>query len=187
MFDQLFSRCLHAMLENDDGMHSLAPLVAWDPDHRDLGHGRMRGDGVLHLDGVHVLSAGDDHVLHPVGQVQEAVFVDEAHVAGAIPAVAHDRFSLRRLLPVFAHEVSASGAHLPRLSSRECVAERIGDAKLDTEQRPARGRQRITAPAVILGAEKGERRSRLGHAISLDEVGIGKHLQPSFDEVLRDR
>src|SRR5664280_541237 len=184
MCDQFLHSCLRALPKNDDRMHCLAPLVARNSDYRDLCHGGMRADGVFHLNGVNVLSPGDDHVLDSISQVQEVVFVNEPHVAGAIPAVAQYRFSFLWLLPVFAHEVAASRTHLPRLSSRKGIAERIGDLQLDAEQRSAGGRERVTSMSVILWSEEGERRSRLGHAISLEEVGIGKHLQPSNDEIL---
>jgi hypothetical protein len=42
----------------------------------------VAGHGVLHLGRVHVLPAADDHVLEPVDDVQVALLVEVAAVAG---------------------------------------------------------------------------------------------------------
>jgi hypothetical protein len=61
----------------------LSPII-----HR-VGHVRRELELVLPLAGRDVLAAGrDDDVLHPVGDVEVAVVVDPADVAGVQPAVA---------------------------------------------------------------------------------------------------
>ena len=71
----------------DHGGDPLAPLLVRQPDHRAVLDGRVRHQRLLDLGRVHVEAAGDDHVLGPVDDEQEAVVVEVADVAGVVPAV----------------------------------------------------------------------------------------------------
>ena len=73
--------------EPHDRARVLAEPVVGCGHHGDLGHLRQRADRFLHLRRRDVLAAADDHVLHAVGDREEAVGVDDAHVAAAVPAV----------------------------------------------------------------------------------------------------
>src|SRR5690606_28078365 len=75
---------------DDDGAADLAPPLVGHADDTDVGDGGVLEDGGLHLGGVHVLAAGDVHVLHPVADGVEAVVVDDRGVAAAEPAVVVD-------------------------------------------------------------------------------------------------
>ena len=77
--------------QHDDRVHLLAPHRVRDADDGDLRDGGVGRDRVLDLDGVHVLAAGDDHVVQPVDEVDVAVGVDVADVAGVVPAAARTR------------------------------------------------------------------------------------------------
>ena len=66
--------------------HLTVALVGHGEDRR-LGDRRVLVDGGLHLCGVDVLTAAQDHVLGPIHQEQEAVLVQVADVAGVEPAV----------------------------------------------------------------------------------------------------
>ena len=77
--------------EPHDRARVLAEPFVGCGDHRDLGDLRERADGLLDLGGRDVLAAADDHVLHAVGDREEAVGVDDAHVAAAVPAVGVER------------------------------------------------------------------------------------------------
>ena len=187
VFDQLLARRPHILLENDDGVDSLAPAVTRNADDGYLLDRRMGGDDVLHFSGVHVFSPGDDHVLHPVGQVQEPPFIEVAHIAGAIPPVAHHLFGLVGLAPVAAHEVAATGADLSRLPPWLLLAQRIGDTKLDPEHGRAGRSEHGPVGPVLLGTEERQYRRRFGHAVSLVEVDTGEHRQPSPQHRLGDR
>ena len=94
--DQLARRHLGAAPGHDHGVHLFAPALARDADDRALGDGRMLGEGVLDLGRIDVLAAGDDHVLDPVDDEDESVFVHVAAVAGMHPAVDD---GARRFLP----------------------------------------------------------------------------------------
>jgi len=64
------------LAEHADRVHRLAQTSCGMPKHGDLEHGGVGGQGVLHLDAVHVLPAGDDHVLGPVDEEQIALVVE---------------------------------------------------------------------------------------------------------------
>ena len=53
--------------QHDERLDRLAPLLVGHADHRDLGHRGVLEQAVLDLDRRHVLAAGDDDVLLPVG------------------------------------------------------------------------------------------------------------------------
>src|SRR4029453_2933792 len=72
--------------ENDERLGALAPLLVGYADHRRFVDGGVRFEGVLHLDGRDVLTAGDDDVLGPVPQFHIAVGVHDTQVAGVHPA-----------------------------------------------------------------------------------------------------
>jgi hypothetical protein len=69
-----------------------------DAEHRGLVHVGMLVDGRLDLGAVHVLAAAQHHVLGPVDDIDEALFVDAADVAAAsqpstmVSAVSSGRF-----------------------------------------------------------------------------------------------
>src|SRR5689334_16921506 len=63
---QFLAGSVLAGLPDDDGVHPFAPAGVRDADDSAGCHGRVLGQGVLDFGGVHVLTAGDDHVLKPV-------------------------------------------------------------------------------------------------------------------------
>src|SRR6476660_9035395 len=71
--------------QRHDRLGDLAPFVIRDADDGDAAHSAVLGDDRLHLRRVDVLPAGNDHVLEPVRDEQEAFLVAVAHVARAEP------------------------------------------------------------------------------------------------------
>ena len=69
------------------GGHLLAEPLVGHAEHGRLVHVGVLVDGGLDLGAVHVLAAAQDHVLDPVLDVDEALVVEAAEVAGAQPAV----------------------------------------------------------------------------------------------------
>ena len=103
---QLDRRCVGR--EADDRARVLAEPGVRRGDHcqlRDLGQCR---DGFLDLRGGEVLAASDDHVVQPVGDREEAVVVEHAHVAGAVPAVVVERAVVQRRIRVADEEVGTA-------------------------------------------------------------------------------
>src|SRR5574339_206986 len=64
---------------------ALVPFRVAHADHRGLGDRRVRDRDVLQVDRADPLAAGLDHVLRAVGDLDVAVGVDGAHVAGGEP------------------------------------------------------------------------------------------------------
>src|SRR5215216_5745261 len=65
VYDLFFGRVL-PLLEHDERLGTLAPLLVGDGDHGGLHDGRVPRDGLLNLDRRDVLAARDDDVLVPV-------------------------------------------------------------------------------------------------------------------------
>src|SRR5262249_42478727 len=95
------------------GGGQFAPLVVGAPADRPPAYRRVRHQGVLRLDGGHVLATGNDHVLLPVGDHQVAVVVEVAAVAGAEPARVLDGCGRFRLVPVAVQVVVGGAEHFP--------------------------------------------------------------------------
>src|ERR1700710_665934 len=68
---------------DDERLDRLAPLRVGYADHRGLGYRGVVSEYVFDLTWVDVEAAGDDHVLFPVHDVEEAGLAAECHVAGA--------------------------------------------------------------------------------------------------------
>ena len=71
-----------------------------DAEDQRLGDGRVGVHRLLDVDRVDVVPAGDDHVLQPVDDEEEAALVEVADVAGAEHAVDRELARLLRELPV---------------------------------------------------------------------------------------
>ena len=103
-------------------------------DHGDVGDRRVAHQHVLHLGGIDVLAPGHDHVLDPVVDVEVAVGVEVADVAGTEPPVLVDRLARRlRVVPVALHHLLAAHEDLPRDFGFDDVGtgHHVDDAQLD--------------------------------------------------------
>src|SRR3712207_1243625 len=99
VYDLLLGSLL-SLLEGDEGLRALAPLLIGDGDDRGLHHRRMPGDRLLHLDGRDVLAAGDDYVLAPVADLDVPVRVPHGHVPRVVPAALERLFGSLLVLEV---------------------------------------------------------------------------------------
>ncbi|GAM51318.1 hypothetical protein NS07_v2contig00232-0005 [Nocardia seriolae] len=171
-------------LADDDGVHALTPIRVRHTDYRAGGDGGVGGQGVLHLGGVHVLAAGDDHVLHPVDDVDVALVVHIAAVAGVHPAVADGRGGLVGLVPVAEHDVPAAHHDLADGAARHLRAVGIHDPHLRMRHRATRGAQ--PARQMVLGTQQRRDRRKFGHAVRLHETGVREHLHRTLQQCLRD-
>ena len=122
----------------------------------------MAHQHLLDLGGSDVLAAGDDHVAEAVVDVEEAVVVDAAEVAGVQPAV------------------------LVGAARRDGRALDEDLAVLDPQ---VRGQQRAPGgaelPQRVLGRERGHLRRRLGEPVGLDDGGAAP--RRLLDHLDRDR
>ena len=82
----------------------------------------------LHFGGVDVLPAGDDHVLDPIDDVDKAVVVRVANVAGVEPPFCVDRFGGGvGSIPVSGHDVGAARADLAARTDGTGLAGQVED------------------------------------------------------------
>src|SRR6185437_13003497 len=115
-------RGLRPLAGMDDQKWALLPDRMLDCDDRGLEHVGMRHGEVLDVDRGNPLAAGLDDVLQPVGELDEAVRVDRAHVARAEPAVLVDRSRALALEIAGNHPVSP---HL-QFPDRNAVVRQVG-------------------------------------------------------------
>ena len=151
------SRADDARPKRDDRLHRLAPALVGHADDRGLGDRGMREEHVLDDAGIHVLAAGDDHVLDAVLDEQVAVVIDAPDVAGVQPSVGERLRGLVRALPIAAHQLRAAREDLAGFSSRPRRIACVGHSQL--------GRRRpvglpTAAAQVASRARAGGRRPR---------------------------
>src|SRR5687767_1128799 len=142
---QLVPRNILARLLHRDHDRPLVPLGMVHADHRGLGDRRVLDRDVLQVDGADPLAAGLDHVLRAVGDLDVAVGIDGAHVAGRKPAVLQwiAALALEVTLdhPGPAHLQIAEGFPVPG----QLAAVLVDDAQVDAEDRaPLLVLQRVT-------------------------------------------
>ena len=98
---------------------------------------RVPGEHVLDLGAVDVLAAGDDHVLLAVDDVDEALFVHPAQIAGVEPAAGERLRGRLGLVPVAGHQRRAAVDDLADLARRDVVHVVVDDPRLDVGDRLA--------------------------------------------------
>ena len=79
---ELFRADHAGLLQHDGGHRRLAPLLVRHAEHRDFAHRWMLHGDLLDVLRVDVHAAGDDEVLLPIDEMQKAVLVGKADVAG---------------------------------------------------------------------------------------------------------
>jgi hypothetical protein len=99
---------LLAVHELDERLRPLAPLLVGGRDDRDGGDRRVLADGLLDRDRRDVLAARDDDVLLAVAQLDVAVGMADAQVAGVILAAGERLLGLLGVLEVAGHDVVAA-------------------------------------------------------------------------------
>ncbi len=110
--------------------HLLAEALVGDAEHGGLVHAGVLVDGGLDLGAVDVLAGAQDHVLGPVLDVDEALVVEAAEVAGAQPAVdVDDLGGGLGLVPVAADQVRAPEPDLADLAGGDRVAVVVDDLR----------------------------------------------------------
>src|SRR5439155_274406 len=128
---------VHAVLGGDERHRMLAAARIRHADDGGLLHSGDLIDHFLDLTRVDIHPVDDEHVLLPVGDVEETVAVVVANVPGQEPALAEDPARGFRLIPVAAHDIAAAHADLPRGPHRHPVPLVILHADLDARDRPA--------------------------------------------------
>ena len=144
--------------------------------------------GVFHFGRVDILRTRNDHVLHPVVDVQIAIFIQIAGVPGQVPAVHNGLgggFCLAMITAHHAHRLDADFAHLPR---RQFLAVAIDDLHLVAgEGLAATAHAGVAGGIMIIRRQIDHRAAGFGGAIALDEAGIGEGRHRPAQHIERDR
>ena len=104
-----------------------------------LGHALHVGQELLDLGGADVLAAPDDDVLHPVGDGEVAVGIDDPDVTGVEPTALFDRLGGQGGVGVAGETVGTAGQDLARLADADVMTVLVDRPDLDTLERPAVG------------------------------------------------
>ncbi len=138
----------------------------------------MAEDDVFDLGRIHVLPAGDDHVLGPVLDVNVPFAVDRRDVAGIQPAAADGLRRRVRPVPVALHQVLAAYDHLAGFAGPHVVARLVDHAHLGVKIGLA-GRSLLRQRDVGVGQAR--RPARFCEAVDLVD------LDAVFDVLLNQR
>src|SRR5881396_2245313 len=115
----------------------------------------MRVNDGFDFAGINVFSAGDDHVLQAIPNVEVSVCVLIPNVARSEKAVPEREFSFFRLVPITAHDIRAASDQLASFPGFNFVSFWIDNAHVDAEARPsARGELVLGVFAVQQASEK---------------------------------
>src|SRR5215831_3044695 len=106
--DDLLLAGSRALLERDERLGALSPLLVRNRHHRAFEDGRVLGDGLLDLDGRDVLPTRDDDVLLAVAELDVAVGVPDADVSRVEPPAPERLGRGVGLLEVALHDVVAA-------------------------------------------------------------------------------
>src|SRR5207249_3444075 len=137
-----------AVAENEVRLERLAPLLVGDAEDAGLGDGRVGEQDLFDLPGVDVEPAGDHHVLGAVEDVDVAVLVHPADVAGVEPSAPQRLGRLVGTFPVSPHHRAAPDADLARRTRFDRPALLVEDADLDAGPGTAAGSEPAGERAV---------------------------------------
>src|SRR4029450_3442633 len=149
--DQLARAHVGTRLSDHDGLHRLTPTLVGHAYHRDVGPGGMAEQGPPDLGGIDVLAARHDHVLHAVVDVEVALVVEVARVAGEEPVALEGAPGGVGKVPVAAHDLPRAHGDLADLARRHVLAVVSDDAQLHTFLGVAAGQELLDVARVVIG------------------------------------
>src|SRR3954452_18555579 len=167
--DELLLAGRLALLEADERLHRLAAVLVGDADDGRLADGGVTVEDVLDLARPDLVAGRVDLVLLAVDEIEPAVLVHEADVAGLERAAGQRVLGLLGLLPVARHDLRPARHELADLARRQLLAVLADDLHDGVEHRHA-DRQRAGALVDRRAAVErdGVRRGRrLGEAVDV--------------------
>src|ERR1700751_4578150 len=132
MRDQFIHAESGAGLQHHTSHHELSPLCIRYPKYCGLTDGRVLVEDGFDLSGVHVLTARDDHVLQAIQNIDKALGVLAADVAGTEHPLPKRELGLIRTIPITVHHIRAADDQLARLSDGNILACGIYDTHFDS-------------------------------------------------------
>ena len=182
MRHQCRRRGICAGARHHDGVYPFAPFVVGYADHRALRDIGVLVHGVFDFGGIDVLTAGNDHVLEPVADENEAFLVHVGSVTGMQPAVAQCFAGGVLATPVTEHDVGTAHHDFAHFAARQFVPLLIDDQQFGGGQGATGGAQATTLGSVVARHQRGQQRCRLGLAVEL----AGRHPRQPGQQVEGD-
>ena len=169
--DQRFSRDACAGLEYNDCLDRFAPFVVRHANDSRARDRRMPGKHILDFSRKDVETAGDDHVLAAIDDVEKTVGIATRKIAGVEPAVAKRLGRLLRLFPVAGHHQWPATADLADLAIGHLIAVVIEQPDLEIADRRAAGGQplRMVFGVVVHATQHRDAIGRFRLTIELHE------------------
>src|SRR4051812_17319623 len=168
--------------KHHDRHRSFTPAVIRYADNRYFAHLRQFVDDAFDLRGGDVLAAGYDHVLLAIGQIEKAVRVKIADIAGAEPVAEEGRRGFLWVFPVALRDLRPAQADFAILARRQAIAGIVTDLDLDMGDGAA-GRTDFLDLAT--GFHKSVAAAAFGQSIGVDVAGISKIIREGADARLR--
>ena len=190
MGNQLFFGGRVVGIGDHDAVHRLPPLLRRNADDRRHLHTRVAGEDILHFHRKYVFTAGDDHVLNPVNQVQVAILVEVTHIAGHHPAVHQGGRGLLGLVPVAHHGVLAAYSDLAGFPGRQSADLIVNDLDLNAHRGPADRAATVRQRAVqlmVFRQQQGADGCQFGLAVALHQLNLGNGLHDTLQQSLGHR
>src|SRR6185437_4324112 len=171
----------------DDGLHRFAPFFVRHANHGYVGNIGMAIDRAFDFRRIDVFRASDDHVFHAVVNVDIAVFIQIARIAGAKPAVLVD--GLRRgfrQIPITCHIPRRASCDLAHLSWRQLVSGFVEHRHFHTRQRlTSRTHPWVSVHVVIFRRQSDDCAGGFGHPVHLREA-TPEHLNRLAQKIERN-
>jgi hypothetical protein len=173
---------------DDERNHPLAPALVGHTDHGDLLNGTVGAEHAFDLRRLDVLSAGDDHVIHPAHHPHIAVFIEPRDVPGVVPAVADRLLVGVGAVPVAIERLVGAhvGDHLSLFTGRHERIRRGVAIRLDeTHAGVDRGPPGAAGLGCLIAVDRP--RVELSRAVVVEENPRLERLCTALGELLRHR
>src|SRR5579875_497074 len=151
---------------HNESLDLLAHTLRWNTDHRRFDHRRMAIEHLFNVTRVDVESTANNQVFFALDDVQVAVFIEAAHIAGMQPAIAQGRLCLFGHVVVALHDIRPARDDLAHLAGGNGLIIVIHDAYLNTIDRLAHG----TRLAQHIYTVAGEDGTRLGQPVTFQDA-----------------
>src|SRR5207247_5789760 len=134
---------------------------------------RMRVNDGFDFSRVNVFSAGDDHVLQAIKNVEVSVYVLIPNVARSEEAVPEREFSFFRLVPITAHDIRAASDQLACLPGFDFLPCWIENVHVGSETRSSARGELVLGVLVI---QQPSEKSGFPESIDLNKLNVRQYL-----------
>src|SRR5690606_3647941 len=96
---------IEVILTGDDGDNPIPPMFVGKTDHSGFDNAGKFEENILHFAGINIVATGNQHIVFAVDNVEEAVLIHHANIAGVQPAAAEGFGGFVGFLPVIGHQL----------------------------------------------------------------------------------